>query len=68
MGLVKEILRQLQHIVGITALWTVQIADILLRLVCWQEVLAHAIASDTYGTILYHIFPKIVGSLLIRVG
>ena len=66
--LIKEILRKLQHVVGIAALRTVEVADILLRLGCWQEVLAHAVATDADGAVLCHICPEIMGCLLIRGG
>ena len=60
MGLIEEELTEFKHIVGVTALWSLEIVDILRPPACCKEMLTHTVASDADGAVVCHISPEVV--------
>jgi len=60
-SLVAEHLGELQHVVGVAAFGSVGIVDIPVAVAHREEMLVHAVASDTGGAVVGHVAPEVVG-------
>src|SRR5574344_935251 len=61
MCLVAEHLTEFEHIVGVAAFGTVEIVDVAVAVGGREEVFRHAVTAYTYGTVLCHICPEVIG-------
>ncbi len=63
--LVEKHLGELQHVVGVARLGTIEVVDVVLCIGGGEEVLAHAVSADADGAVLRHVLPEVVGGSLI---
>ena len=60
-----QILGQLQHIIGITSLWSVDIVDIVYASFLSWEMLTTAVSTQSERTLASHYFPEILTGIMI---
>ena len=63
-----EHLAELQHVVGVAALWAVDNVDVAIGIGLGQEVFADAVAADADGAVLGHVPPEVLGSTQVVLG
>ena len=56
---VEKHFRELQHVVGVAALRSVEVGHILLSLAVCEEVLGDAVATYAYGAVVGNIAPEV---------
>ena len=62
---VAEHLAELQHVVGVARLGTVELVDVAVAVGDAEEVLAHAVAADADGAVLCYVSPEVLGCLAV---
>ena len=59
---VAQHLRELQHVVGVARLRTVQLINIAIGIGLGQEVLVHGVTTDAHGAVPCHVRPEVLSS------